>query len=299
MKTQDCPPHLRAFLALLSPLIPKYDLATVWDDFLTFGIAQFNVTEEYVGQKYHHLEDRFQSTRTRYSSKEWLVFADLWNEYVRVMMRKLLTPADCKKIGDNSWLGAISCASAAYEYPDHSQWYDALGDFYMELTSKYKSSKLGQFFTPMEICHLMSALTGTEHAGEFTVNNRRNINEPACGSGRMVLPIHAANPGISFFSLQDIDPICCRMAVLNCLMHGLPCEVVCCDSLDPEDFRFGYRLNRYLYSHQAPSQALSITPHLWPIEPQECHIWRFWQNRLREIEAGIFDPITYTYKQAA
>lgn len=120
------------------------------------------------------------------------------------------------------------------------EWYDILGEIYMSgIASGSKKSATGQFFTPMHICDFMSKITDPgEHGGE-------SIMDPCCGSGRMLLAGHANHPG-NYFCGQDLDRLCCLMAVCNFLVHGINGEVVWGNSLDPNDYREGWRINETL-----------------------------------------------------
>ncbi len=123
---------------------------------------------------------------------------------------------------------------------DHREWYDALGEIYMTYvsgTGKKKSN--GQYFTPMYICDFMTKILDPgEHVGESVLDN-------ACGSGRMLLATHAVNPD-NYCCAQDIDRMCCMMAVCNFIIHGINGEVVWGNSLDPSDYREGWRTNELL-----------------------------------------------------
>lgn len=120
------------------------------------------------------------------------------------------------------------------------EWYDLLGDLYMNyLSGTMKKKWTGQFFTPMHICDFMAKILDPgEHVGEKVMDN-------ACGSGRMLLAAHMARPG-NYCCAQDMDRICCLMTVCNFIIHGVNGEVVWGDSLDPSDYREGWRTNELL-----------------------------------------------------
>jgi type I restriction enzyme M protein len=127
--------------------------------------------------------------------------------------------------------------------------YDPLGRMYETITSKYKSSMLGQYFTPEHIVDMMTQING--------VGKKRNefisIFDPACGSGRMGLS--AATHGMlngnpTWVTMNDIDPICTKMTAVNMALNGVVGEAVCMDGLDitNESFRFAYKVTPlYLY----------------------------------------------------
>lgn len=100
-------------------------------------------------------------------------------------------------------------------------WCDPWGDLYMELSSNYKSQSMGQYFTPVDICSMMAKMS----IGEEEQISDKRINDPACGSGRTLLAAKAFHPNNYFFG-EDLDPICCKMAVVNFAFHGCIGEVV-------------------------------------------------------------------------
>lgn len=121
--------------------------------------------------------------------------------------------------------------------PERGMWYDALGEIYMYLNSRSKSSRLGQFFTPPELCDVVAQMTGVEPG--------KTILEPACGSGRMVLAMHAVHPSRDLRIAIDLDPMCTKMTAINFLLHGVKAEVACANTLDPSDWRFAYQTHPF------------------------------------------------------
>lgn len=134
----------------------------------------------------------------------------------------------------NAWIMSMN------EALKHKEWYDLLGEIYMNyLASTMKKQWTGQFFTPMHISDLMAKITGPgEVVGERIMNC-------ACGSGRMLLAAHVLHPG-NYCCAQDLDRICCLMTVCNFIIHGVNGEVICGDSLNPADYRDGWRTNELL-----------------------------------------------------
>jgi type I restriction enzyme M protein len=126
------------------------------------------------------------------------------------------------------------------------EWYDTLGEVYMEyISGSGKKHATGQYFTPMYICDFMTKIVAPgEHAGESVLDN-------ACGSGRMLLAAHAEHPG-NYCCAQDMDRMCCLMAVCNFIIHGVNGEVVWGNSLDPSDYREGWRTNELLHTIGVP-----------------------------------------------
>lgn len=107
-------------------------------------------------------------------------------------------------------------------------WYDMLGDVYMELASRSKASRMGQFFTPVELCDVIARITFEDDPEQA---KGKSICDPAAGSGRMLLAAHALQPELSLVAAADLDPICAKMCALNMWLHGIRGEVACMDSL--------------------------------------------------------------------
>lgn len=111
-------------------------------------------------------------------------------------------------------------------------WYDMLGDIYMELASRSKASRMGQFFTPAPVCDMMAKMT----IGDPAQAEGKTCMDPAAGSGRTLLAIHALQPKIGLVAAADLDPICAKMCALNFWMHGIRGEVAQMNSLSLEWF---------------------------------------------------------------
>lgn len=141
------------------------------------------------------------------------------------------------------------------------EWYDILGEVYMSgIASGGKKSATGQFFTLMHICDFMSKITDP---GE---NGRESVLDSCCGSGRMLLASHSNHPGL-YCCGQDLDRLCCLMAVCNFLIHGINGEVVWGNSLDPLDYREGWRINETLGYTGIPT-----------VTKMECHDSRIYRT---------------------
>jgi hypothetical protein len=123
--------------------------------------------------------------------------------------------------------------SSLYQSPDEKRspgWFDPWGSIYESISSKWKTSAMGQFFTPENICTFMAKIVGvsTPEKG-YAI-----INEPCAGSGRLPMAafyehIQAGIPAA--VSAQDLDLICCKMTLCNFAGNGVGGEVVHCDSL--------------------------------------------------------------------
>lgn len=131
-------------------------------------------------------------------------------------------------------------------------WYDFLGGIYeMQVAGKGRKSSAGQFFTPMNVCELMAALTGPSEAEEPAVT------DPCCGSGRLLLAAHAQNPGARVYA-QDIDRTCCLMAAVNLMMHGCVGSVTHGDSMKQEVWEV-WSINPWIAINGSPVRGI---PHI-------------------------------------
>lgn len=100
-----------------------------------------------------------------------------------------------------------------YSLLEIDEWCDPLGSLYEEITSRAKSSALGQFFTPPTICDMMTQMTIDKDFG-------KNISDPCSGSGRMILSCNAFAQGNKYFA-NDLDHICCKMTAINMAGHKI------------------------------------------------------------------------------
>ena len=116
-------------------------------------------------------------------------------------------------------------------------YYDYLGVFYEDvIQSKYKAGTNGQFFTPQNVSKLMAKL--------LTQNTGGVINDCACGSGRLLLDAHQDNPSAVLIG-QDLDPVACKMAVLNFYISGVRGSIIHQNTLTGEVFEC-WRVNNYI-----------------------------------------------------
>lgn len=121
-------------------------------------------------------------------------------------------------------------------------WYDAVGRLYEVITSKNKSSRLGQYFTPECVVDMMVEMTVTGSREKML-----KIFDPACGSGRMGIAtaIKAMKTKTAaYITNVDVDPICAKMTAVNMCFNGVVGEISCMNGLDMtgNSFRFGYKV---------------------------------------------------------
>ena len=137
-----------------------------------------------------------------------------------------------------------------------AEWYDPFGRLYECITSKNKSSMMGQFFTPKHVVDLMVQLNPNKQASNFS-----RVIDPTCGSGRMGLSA-AAHSMVKrkpiWITMNDIDPICTKMTAANMCLNGIVGEATCADGLDitGESYRFGYRVEPMIL--QIPTQMQGL-----------------------------------------
>ncbi len=99
---------------------------------------------------------------------------------------------------------------------------DILGSYFEQEITRGEN---GQFFTPDPICTFMASIVETS-SGE-------TVNDPCCGSGRMLLASARVNPHCIFYG-QDIDLRCVKMTTINLALNGLRGFVTWGDSLAKE-----------------------------------------------------------------
>jgi len=153
-------------------------------------------------------------------------------------------------------------------------WYDAWGELYEAIVvSNSRSSNTGQFFTPKSLCSLMAKI----YAENIPITGKR-VSDPTCGSGRTLLAFHVRNLGNTLYA-EDIDRTCCMMTVCNFLIHGCVGEVIWHDSLQPETYFGGWRVNENLRFG---------FPSVRTIEKEQSDMWRSWWARKEEVSAGVY-----------
>lgn len=195
----DVRPELRDFEKIISDFSFRngFDVDAVFRDMLTYFIHGFSP-----------LAAPLKSWR--YSKEQNRTFYEMFRCWVGIMN------ANVDKLG----------------------WYDALGDLYMSLVvSRSGQKSSGQFFTPNNICDLMTCMLQSSKG--------QSVNDPACGSGRLLLAHNAHSPGCYLVG-EDINFTCCQMTVCNLLIHGCTGEVICHDSLRPDSFNSAWRVNESL-----------------------------------------------------
>lgn len=156
-------------------------------------------------------------------------------------------------------------------------WFDAFGLYFETHSSEWGRKKKGQFFTPVNLCDMMVLMMNPSGEGQ-------RVYDPACGSGRMILAAHAHNPN-NYHYACDIDLTCCKMTVLNMMIHRIRGEVVWKNALSNLEYRKGWAINPYLNKYNG-------LPHIMDLPKEQSFIFHEGQCREKEREQAEHD-----YKQ--
>ncbi len=213
----------------------KHDVSVLFSDFLSLIIACFSYDREVLEQ----LENR-------YDKGEQKKFMELKREFFLVHDRE-------QKYNEGLFV-----------------WNDYLGMFYEVLSSQYKRSALGKFFTAESVCELVAKVMFREAPDQIV-----RINDAACGSGRLLLAGHCSVKGKCIVYGEDLDEICMKMTVINLLIHGVEGEVIHHNSLRPDSFYNGYYVNEHIKSVLFPTVRKLYSA-------EESQICRMWEKIRRE-----------------
>ena len=238
IKTTDIPGELRSFWKIFDRICYRHDYARVFDSFVTMTLTQFTPPGEFV--------DRWHSeAMSPFNQEEKQNFNLAYTEFLKI------------------WI----------EQTEDSGYYDFFGDLYQTVSSRFKSSKMGQFFTPTSLSNVMAHLLGEpEKVNAY-------VSDPTSGSGRTLLAYHNLYSKFDpIYIAEDLDPICAKMTALNMCLHGMRGEVVCHDALcDLEDFSFAFHVNSLA---QYRSKGM---PHIVVINKDESIYLKMMKNRLESI----------------
>jgi type I restriction enzyme M protein len=194
----------------------------------------------------------------RFKENERKQFVTLFQEYVKVMNKRITGDGD---------------------------WYDMFGMYYEAyIAGKSRRDSRGQFFTPPHICDLNVKIAAPEPITGQT------ISDPCCGSGRFLLAFHAHAPGNSMYA-EDIDRTCCMMTVCNFLTHGVVGEVVWHDSLNPNSWFAGWRINRNLNNRLHQHHGC---PHVETLQNEDSFVYQHWETRKKEVENKL--PVRHVFQ---
>lgn len=120
---------------------------------------------------------------------------------------------------------------------------DILGDVYHILGKG--NDELGQFFTPHNVARAKIEMVGVveESTSDYergdrhqeALDSRPSVMDPACGSGRLLVPGARAQPD-AWYAGVDLDAACAKMAALNLVFCNVDGQVVHGNSLTMEAY---------------------------------------------------------------
>ncbi|WP_311245272.1 MULTISPECIES: N-6 DNA methylase [unclassified Microbacterium] len=118
---------------------------------------------------------------------------------------------------------------------------DVLGNLYMSL--ELGNGGLGQFFTPFSISTVMAKMTVADIAKAQNRPEIITIQEPACGSGGMVLAVanELREIGVNYqqeihVTATDVDIVAVHMTYIHCALAFIPAHIVHGNTLTTEVF---------------------------------------------------------------
>ena len=134
---------------------------------------------------------------------------------------------------------------------------DPIGMLFEQCISK---GQKGQFFTPDPLASLMAVCVGNDD-----LKDGQSVYDPACGSGRMLLAAAKINRHLRFYG-ADIDPLCCKISLVNMLLNSLTGEVTHMNSLTNE-FYTGFKTGSVLRNGYYYPYYKEFT------DPHESYMW--------------------------
>lgn len=196
------------FENLLRSFEYRYDLRTVFDDFLTMTMCAFS-QNPLTGKS--HDEDMYMEAIAKYAKDE-----------LRHNFPKMLG-ALTEEMEDRLGSGTGN---------------DVLGEFYEQNLYRKGAS---QYFTPWPVCEMLaSCLVGDAEQSKMP----KRVLDPTCGSGRTLLAGAKHFGKHNNFYGIDIDHTCVKMAAINLFLNGMfNSEVMWADSLAPDCFFMSYRIS--------------------------------------------------------
>lgn len=121
---------------------------------------------------------------------------------------------------------------------------DVLGAVY-ELWGM-QSDHFGQHFTPHSTCHSKAEMLAT---ADDSTDPPISIQDPACGSARLLISAAQVIDEPTFCVGVDKDPVCAKMAALNCYFFNMDAVVIQGDSLSVELDRAWRTINTPVGGH--------------------------------------------------
>lgn len=195
---------------LFSSLIPMVKDNTFSIDYLEKGITSFNesVKAAPIGENVSE-EERKKEEKKRESCFNGL-FDDL------DLHSNKLGKGEAEK---SSLIGKVLTKINDIELEASNTQIDLLGDSYEYLIGKFAASagkKAGEFYTPQQVSKLLAKLV-TKAQG---VTDLKNVYDPACGSGSLLLRI-GAEANVRTYYGQELNNTTYNLARMNMLLHNL------------------------------------------------------------------------------
>lgn len=202
-------PHFKKMLKLFEGYRYKFDMYTVFEDFLYMCSASISNATDFV--HYNEREAEYMRRVKKYSRDEANGMAEIMAELVMALE---LQPCD--------YLGALFMK--------------------LEINNKWK----GQFFTPYNVSYMMAKMTlpSTKEALMLEIEQkggRITVNDGAVGGGAMIIAMHHAmldldvNPQEYLRAVsQDIDKRSVLMTFIQTALLGIDNTVILGDTLKLE-----------------------------------------------------------------
>ncbi|MBX2986828.1 MAG: SAM-dependent DNA methyltransferase [Bdellovibrionaceae bacterium] len=120
---------------------------------------------------------------------------------------------------------ALPLIKSFLETANKNPYRDNLGELWMWVVNNYGKAENGQFFTPKDVCELISKMMMDR--SDYLKLDRYNsfdnpfkFEEPCCGSGAMVIPVYRDlmnnNPDLHIeLFLNDLDEVCTIAAFIQ------------------------------------------------------------------------------------
>ncbi|KOY86021.1 hypothetical protein AD998_07575 [bacterium 336/3] len=205
MKQSIAYKHKKELFDIFDKLSRTQDRHRVFEDFITCAICCYHRTNLVTNLHFKDEENEalYQQTIKGYKKEELRLFGEA--------------------------LGHLSLQIDKHPYSD------PLGEYYEE---HFSNERLGQFFTPMEVCRAMAGMMIVDLESP---PEEKTINDPCCGSGRLLLAYAELAPKNYFFA-NDISLTLAKLCTLNFFINGLQGEVCWGDSLKVE-YKKVWRIN--------------------------------------------------------
>lgn len=167
----------------------------------------------------------------------------VWDDFVYMCAAALSQPCQWVQEREDEYLRRINCYPKDLQqlFPqmlaemvlafEQERFRDILGEMYMQL--ELGNHWRGQFFTPYEICLMMSKMSTNNPAEEIKQNGYISVNDPCCGSGAMFVAFaqNCFEQKVNYqrdvlFVGQDIDPVVARMCFIQLTLLSCPGYVI-------------------------------------------------------------------------